>query len=217
VVVVALPSSNSYPDLFETLARPSRNVTGFSHIGPELAPTRVQILREVVPSLTAIAILHATTDAIYRKWASETENAAAAQGLRTIVLGLTSPSREELRMLVQKARRAGATGLFIVRDFITEVLREDIAQAAKEAGIAVVSEHRNFVEAGALLSYGASIPDLFRRAARYVVEILKGMNPAELPIQLPTKFELTINLKVTEALALPIPQSILLRADEVIE
>jgi ABC-type uncharacterized transport system substrate-binding protein len=140
VVSVALPSSSSYPDLFASLARPGGNVTGFSHIGPELAPKRVELLREMIPSLRSLAILYAATDPLYKAWAAETERAAQAQGLKAIMLGLTAPSTKELRSLVDAAGRAGASGLFIVRDFITEVLREDIVQMAKEARIAAISE-----------------------------------------------------------------------------
>jgi putative ABC transport system substrate-binding protein len=217
VVAVGLPSSNGYPNLFESLAHPGGNVTGFSHVGPELAPKRVQILREAVPSLASIAILYATTDSLYRDWAAETQAAVAAQGMETIMLGLTSPSRNEAHSLIERARAGGSTGLFIVRDFITEILRSDIALAAKSAGIAVVSEHRNYAQSGALLSYGARIPDLFRGAAGYVAQILKGANPADLPIQLPTSYELVINLKTANALGLTVSGTLLDRADDVIE
>jgi putative ABC transport system substrate-binding protein len=107
--------------------------------------------------------------------------------------------------------------MIIVRDFLTHVLQEDIADAANAMGMATMAEQRVFVDQGGLMSYGANLPELFRRAAAYVDEILDGDSPAEMPIQLATEFELVVNLGTAEALGLDLPRSILLRADEVIE
>ena len=111
----------------------------------------------------------------------------------------------------------GATALIVIRDFATTALKDEIARAAEEARIAVVSEHRDFAEAGALLCYGPDVFDLFRRAGGYIEKILKGEKPGNLPIQLPTKFELVVNGRTAKSLGITIPPSILIRADEVIE
>ncbi|HKH27767.1 MAG TPA: ABC transporter substrate-binding protein, partial [Sphingomicrobium sp.] len=217
IVVVALPSSNRFPDLCASVARPGGSVTGFSHLGSDLAPKRVEILKEAVPSLANIAVLHATTDPIYEEWAAETETSAKAQGLKTIRLALSSSSAEPLAALMQSGRAAGATGVIVIRDFLTETLRGEIVNAANAEHMATVAEHRSFAESGALLSYGANLPDLFRRAAAYVDQILKGARAGELPIQLPTKFELVVNVKTAHLLGLTIPPTLFARADEVIE
>jgi putative tryptophan/tyrosine transport system substrate-binding protein len=214
VVAVALPDSDH--TLFGSLARPGGRVTGFSHIGTGLAPKRVELLKEALPGLTTVAIL-TSEDVVYLKWGAETASAAQAQGLKTIMLTLTSPSAGELASLIHSNRAADAQGLIVIRDFATESLRAEIFRHAETARLATLAEHRNFAVAGALLSYGASLADLFRRAAEYVDKILKGANPGELPIQLPTKFEFVINLKTASALGLAVPPTLLARADEVIE
>ncbi len=114
-------------------------------------------------------------------------------------------------------RAEGATAALVVRDFLTTALKAEIISAAADARIAVVAEHRDFADAGALMSYGPDVFELFRRAAGYVDKILKGEKAADLPIQLPTKFELVINGRTAKALSLDLPPAILLRADEVIE
>jgi putative ABC transport system substrate-binding protein len=111
----------------------------------------------------------------------------------------------------------GGRALIVVRDFLTTTLKDETAHAAVEAGIAVVGEQAEWADAGALMTYGADIPDLFRRAADYVDRILKGAKPGELPVQLPTKFEFVLNLKTARALGIDIPPAVLLRSDRVIE
>jgi putative ABC transport system substrate-binding protein len=214
VVAVALPESDD--SLFDSLARPGRRVTGFSHIGTGLAPKRVELLKEAVPRVATVAILN-SEDLVYLKWGAETADAAHMQGLKTIMLTLNSSvSAVELSDLIRN-RAADAQGLIVIRDFITESLRADIFREAGAASLATLAEHRNFAEAGALLSYGTSLADLFRRAAEYVDKILKGANAGELPIQLPTRFELIINLKTARRLGIEFPPTLLARADEVIE
>jgi putative ABC transport system substrate-binding protein len=115
------------------------------------------------------------------------------------------------------AKDAGARGMIVVRDFLTHLLQADIARSVAAMGIASVAEQREFVYSGGLMSYGADVPELFRRAAAYVDEILNGASPAEMPIQLATEFELVINQRTADGLGIEIPRSILLRADEVIE
>ena len=217
VVAVGLPSTVIYPDLFASLHRPGGSVTGFSHFGEDLAVKRVELLKEAMPALTTVAILHNSVDPLYRAWGEKTEEAALQQGLKSFRVGLATPSTSELAAAMQSAGAAGAQGLIVVRDFLTHTLQDEIVQAANDLHMGTMAEQRIFVEAGGLMSYGASFPDLFRRAATYVDEILKGASPAEMPIQLATEFELVVNQRTAEALGITIPPSILLRADEVIE
>jgi putative ABC transport system substrate-binding protein len=217
VVAIGLPSTVLYPDLFASLQRPGGSVTGFSPFGEDLADKRVELLREVVPAMTTVAILHNSIDPLYRSWGEKTEAAARLQGLQTARLGVTSLSKPELAALMQSAHQAGAQGIIIVRDFLTHILQGDIAQAANAMGMASMAEQSVFVEQGGLMSYGANLPELFRRAATYVDEILNGASPAEMPIQLATEFELVLNQGTAQVLGLDLPRSILLRADEVIE
>ncbi len=217
VVAVGLPSTVIYPDLFTSLHRPGGSVTGFSHFGEDLAIKRVELLKEMVRTLTTVAILHNAIDPLYRTWGEKTEEAALQQGLKTVRLGLETVSSDQLARLMQSARDAGAEGLLVVRDFLTATLQDEIIRRASEQRIATMAESRRWVAAGALMSYGASFPDLFRESATYVDEILKGASPAEMPIQLATVFELAINQRTADDLGIEIPPSILVRADEVIE
>jgi putative ABC transport system substrate-binding protein len=217
MVAIGLPSTVIYPDLFASLHRPGGSLTGFSPFGEDLAAKRVELLKEVVPAMTMVAILHNAIDPLYRSWGEGTEQAARGQGLQTVRLGLTSRSQSELADLMREAKDAGAQGMIVVRDFLTHLLQADIARSVAAMGIATMAEQREFVYAGGLMSYGADVPELFRRAATYVDEILNGANPAEMPIQLATEFELVVNLQTADNLGIEIPPSILLRADEVIE
>lgn len=217
VVAVGLPSTVVYPDLFQSLHRPGGSVTGFSPFGEDLAAKRVELLKEVVPTLTTVAILHNSVDPLYRDWGEKTEEAARRQGLTTIRLGVSSPSPLDLAASMQSAQDAGAQGLIIVRDFLTHMLHGEIGRFANTMGMATMGEQRGFVESGGLMSYGANLPELFRRAAAYADAILGGAEPAEMPIQLATEFELVVNSSTARALGITIPPAILLRADEVIE
>ena len=217
VVAVGLPPVQSDPELFQSLARPGGTVTGFASFGEALSAKHIEILKEALPGLAVIGVLHSTTDPNFRTQGEQSLAAARAQGLKAVKLGITSTSAAELGAQMRALRTAGGQALLVVRDFLTDSLKDEICRAAAEAGIAVVSEPRAFAEAGALFTYGADLPDLFGRAAGYVDRILKGEKPGDLPVQLPTKFELTINLKTARALGLTIPPSILVRADEVIE
>ncbi len=216
VVAVGLPSTVVYPDLFASLQRPGGSVTGFSHFGEDLAIKRVELLRETIPGLSTVAILHNSADPLYRAWGEKTEDAAIQQGLKTVRIGLESADISDMTVALESAADRGAAGLIVVRDFMTHTLRSDIVRVANVLNMPVMSEQRVFVEAGGLMSYGASFPDLFRRAATYVDAILRGSSPSEMPIQLATEFELVVNLTTAEQLGITIPPSILLRANQLI-
>ena len=217
IVALALHPRGGQTDLFESLSRPGGTVTGLSNLGEELAGKRIDLMREVMPGITRVGILHNASEALFRRWGEETEAAARAQGLDAQRLGLLSVSVVQVERLLDEAKASGAAAVIVVRDFVTAVLLHDIARLARARGIAVIAEERRFPDAGALMSYGARSADLFRRAAMYVDKIMKGEKPADLPIEQPTRLELVVNLRTARALGITVPPSILIRADEVIE
>ncbi len=216
VVAVALPATQSEPELFSSLARPGGTVTGFSAFGEEMSAKRIAMLKEILPNLKTLGVLHNGTDPTFSAWGLQTIADARAQGLEPIRLGLTS-STDPVVDHVRKLSELGGTAMIVIRDFLTAARQNDICKAAADARIAVVGEYSDYARAGAIFSYGADIDDLFRRAAGYVDRILKGEKAGDLPIQLPTKFELSVNLKSARALDIAIPSSILVSADQVIE
>lgn len=217
VVAIALPPKSSDHELYASLARPGGRVTGFSTYGEELSAKRIELLKEALPHAKSIGVLHNATDITFSAWGDQTIADAKTQGLEPMRLVLNSPSRDEVAAQIRRLRDSGGVALIVIRDFLTASLIDDICMLAAQSGIAVVGEQSEYPRAGALISYGPDIPDLFQRAAGYVDRILKGENAGDLPIQLPAKFELVVNLKTATALGLAIPPSILIRADEVIE
>jgi putative ABC transport system substrate-binding protein len=217
VVSVALHPSGGQTDLFSSLARPGGMVTGVSNFGEELAAKRVQLLKEMMPRLKSVGVLHNTTDPVFRRWGEETESEIRVQGLAAMRVGLSTTSATAMQEAVRQARSRGVEALVVVRDFLTSSLHQQISRFSLELGLACIAEERRYPEAGALMSFGASDRDQFQRAADYVDRILKGATPAELPIEQPRRFELELNLKSARSLQLKVPQSILLRADEVID
>jgi putative ABC transport system substrate-binding protein len=145
------------------------------------------------------------------------EASARAQGLRALRLPLMQRDPVALAAGMRALRQEGAQALVVVRDFLTSSMIEDITATALAEGIAVIGDQARFAHAGALFSYGANLPDLFRRAAGYVIRILRGEKPGDLPVQLPTAIEFVVNLRTARALGLTVPHPILARADEVIE
>jgi putative ABC transport system substrate-binding protein len=217
IVSVGLHPNGGQTDLFATLARPGGSVTGVSNFGEELASKRVQLLKGVMPRLKSVGVLHNTTDPVFRRWGEESEAGIRAQGLSAQRLGLTSTAVEAMQRTLRKARADGVEALVVVRDFLTSSLHRQIAQTSLDLGLGSIAEDRRYPQAGALMSYGVSDRDQFRSAAGYVDRILKGARPDELPIEQPTRFELVLNLRSARALGLTPPQSVLLRADELIE
>jgi putative ABC transport system substrate-binding protein len=217
VVAIALPGTQIEPELFSSLARPGGTVTGFSAYGEEMSAKRLEMLKEVLPRLKTVGVLHNTVDPTFQSWGERTMNDARSQGLEPVRLGLNSASPAVVLEHVRELRQRGGTAMIVIRDFLTSALMGEICNAGAEANIAIVAEHAEFTKFGALFSYGADINDLFRRAASYVDRILKGEKAGDLPIQLPTKFELSVNLKTARILGLTMPNSLLVLADKVIE
>jgi putative tryptophan/tyrosine transport system substrate-binding protein len=217
VVAVALPAVQSDPELFASLARPGGTVTGFSVFGEEISAKRIEILKEALPGLKKLGVLHNATDPTFSAWGQQTMSDAKRLGIEPVWFGLSSKSTASVTEHFRKLSELGGTAMIVVRDFLTTALMNDICSHGIDTQIAVVGEHSEFARSGALFSYGADFADLFRRSAGYVDRILKGEKAADLPIQLPTKFEMSVNLKTARALGVELPPTILMRADEVIE
>ena len=201
--------------LVTSLARPGGNITGLSAIVGELSPKRLELIREIVPGLARIAVLADTSnDAVRRDWA-RIETAARSLGVQSQLLDLRESDALGPTFDDASARRADA--LVVVIDAITQANQQRIVDLAMKHRLPAIYSSREFVDAGGLMSYGVSYPDLYRRAATYVDKILKGTKPADLPVVQPTKFELVINLKTAKALGIEVPPTLSARADEVIE
>jgi putative tryptophan/tyrosine transport system substrate-binding protein len=201
--------------LVASLARPGGNVTGMSLMVPDLGGKRLELLKELLPRLVRVAVLWNAANPYPAIVFKETQAAGLALGVEVQSLEVRSP--DDFDSAFETARRQRPDALISVEDPLTFSHRKRIADFALAHRLPSLHGLREDVEAGGLISYGANLPDLFRRAAGYVDKILKGAKPADLPVQQPTKFELVINLKTVKALGLEIPPTVLARADEVIE
>ncbi|MBM2844103.1 MAG: transporter substrate binding protein [Anaerolineales bacterium] len=202
--------------LVPNLARPGGNITGITHIVAELTGKRLELLKEVVPTASRIAILVNPDDP---NAPSQMRNAdAAARSLRVQLHPvLTVRGAGELEGAFEAAVRSGAAAALRMVDPTVGILRVRTVELAAKHRLPVMYAFREDVQAGGLMAYGTSLPAQFRQAATFVHKILRGAKPADLPVEQPTKFELVINLKTAKALGLTIPQSLLQRADEVIQ
>jgi putative tryptophan/tyrosine transport system substrate-binding protein len=194
------------------LARPGGNITGLTQFTTELSGKRLELLKETLPRLTRVAVLAYTAAPLTDL--RTTESAAQALGMQLQRLEIQEPA--ELEHAFTTMTRARADALIVLPSQVFFALRTQITELAAQHRLPAMYEGKEFVEAGGLISYGPSVPDLFRRTATYVDKILKGAKPADLPVEQPTKFELIINLKTAEALGLTIPPTLLFQADEVI-
>jgi putative tryptophan/tyrosine transport system substrate-binding protein len=214
-IVMTVPADPVAVGLVASLARPGGNVTGLSFVGTELAGKQVELLKEAVPALTSIAVLANPLNASHAPRTKEI--AATARALTLQVYVLEASSREQIGDAFRAMVKRGSGAALVLADarFLSEA--SALARFAAEQRIPAMYGRREFTLAGGFMSYGPSFPDLFRRAAGYVDKILRGANPRDLPIEQASRFELVINLKTAKALGLTIPQSLLMRADQVIE
>src|SRR5215831_10903617 len=202
--------------LIASLARPGANVTGTSgSAGLEWVAKQLELLKETVPKIRRVAILSNPDNAYHRLAIREVNVASRSLGVQLQLLEARSPN--EFDAAFAAMAKQGAEALVVVSDAIFSSHRTRLADLAARSRLPAAYGVRESVEAGGLMSYGPSILDSYRRAATYVDQILKGTKPAELPVEQPTKYELVINMKTAKALGLTIPQSVLLRADEIIE
>jgi len=200
--------------LVASLAHPGGNVTGLSLMLSELSAKRLQLLKEAIPRLTRVAVLWNPATPWHPKVIQDLKAMALSLSIELSVVGAGTPKEIDPAFLA--VSRAHVQALYVIEDAFFDTHRTTLLKLAYKAGLPTMYGHRAFVDEGGLMSYGPSAGDLFRRSAGYVDRILKGAKPADLPIEQPTKFELVVNLKTAKALGITIPESILLRADEVI-
>jgi putative tryptophan/tyrosine transport system substrate-binding protein len=213
-IIFALGGDPVGTGLVASLARPGGNVTGLSQQSTDLAGKRVELLREVVPGLGRLATMANIGNPLAVLEMREVHAAARTLGLE---VATSEIRRAEDIAPAFDALKGRADALYVVADPLVTSNRIRINTLALGARLPTMHGQNDNVEAGGLMSYGANFPDLYRRAADYVDKILRGTKPADIPVEQPTKFDLAINLTTAKALGLKIPESFLLRADEVIE
>jgi putative ABC transport system substrate-binding protein len=213
-IVFAVASDPVGSGLVASLARPGGNVTGLSVQATDLVGKRIEFLRELVPSVRALAIMANTGYAAALREMSEVRAAARPLGLETIVLEIRTA--EDITAALETLKDQ-ADSLYVCIDPLTDSNKIRIATLALSARLPTISGFREGVEAGSLIYYGPNVPNLFRRAADLVDNILRGTKPGDIPVEQPTQFDLVINLKTARELGLTVPPTLLAITDQVIE
>jgi putative ABC transport system substrate-binding protein len=211
-------TTSSYPEkigLVKSLSRPGGNVTGLTNVGPELSGKKLELLKEIAPTISRVAVLSNPASPVEPLTVQELLTAAPAVGVEIQSVEVRSPDDFSAAFGALSSSRVHA--LLVLGNPINFRGRQLIADFALRNHLPSIYDERLFVDAGGLMSYAPSFTDSFRYAATYVDKILKGAKPADLPIEQPTTFELVINLKTAKALGLTIPPALLLRADQAIE
>jgi len=198
-----------------SLARPGGNITGLSALSPELSGKQLELLKEIIPKLSRVAVLGTSTIPGSAQMLRETEAAAGVFGVKLQYLDVQKP--KEIETAFRAASKGRADAVLVLPNALTLSQRTQVVDLAVKSRLPVMYPQSEYVEDGGLMTYGPSINDLFRRAATYVDKILKGAKPADLPVEQPTKFEFIINLKAAKQIGVTIPQSVLYRADKVIK
>jgi putative ABC transport system substrate-binding protein len=212
MTVVADPVADG---LVQSLGRPGGNVTGLTIISPELSGKRIELLKEAVPRIGRVAVLWNPSNPTHVTALRESQATAKALGLQTVPVPMQAPG--DVDGAFATIARERATALFVLDDAILFIERQRISDLALKNRLPLVSGISGYADAGALMTYGAKQTDLYHRAAIIVDRILKGAKPASLPVEQPSSFELVLNLKTAKALGLTISDSVLWRADRLIE
>jgi len=212
IVFATSPADPVAAGFVASLARPGGNATGLSMLSPDTAGKRLELLREIVPAIRRLAVMVNLGFPAAVQEGSEAHAAASALGLEVVKLEIRRPQD-----IASSFESLKADALYVTTDALFNANRIRINTFALSARLPTIYPFREHVEAGGLMSYGANIPDLFRRAAGYVDRILRGAKPADLPVEQPIKFDLIVNLSTAKALGLTVPESFLVRADGVIE
>jgi putative ABC transport system substrate-binding protein len=199
-----------------SFARPGGNITGLANLGRDLSAKRVELLKELLPKMSRLGILWDADGPGPAIAFKEYEEAAHAFKLELRSLEVRGP-KPDTEKVFQAAKAARVEALIVVRNPLISRHAKEIFELATRTRLPSMNEEGQYVDAGGLISYGASAADLYRRSAEYIVEILKGAKPGDLPVKLPSKFEIYINLKTSHQLGLVIPQHVLVQADKVIK
>jgi len=197
-----------------SLARPGGNITGLSTLSPELSGKRLELLKEIIPKLSRVAVFGTSTEPASAKTLTELELAAGALGVKLQYLDVASS--QDIETAFRAAVKGRADAVLMLPNPVHFPQRKQIAEVAIKSRLPVIYGRPEYGESGGLVTYGVSFTDLDRRAATYVDKILKGAKPADLPVEQPTKFEFVINLKTAKQIGLTIPPNVLARADKVI-
>jgi putative ABC transport system substrate-binding protein len=197
-----------------SLAKPGKNITGLTHVAPDLTGKRLELLKNVVPSLSRVAVLWNPKQP--GQSAAFKDMRIAAEALKLTVISMEATNHEEIEKVLSGPGKDQAQALLELPDPVIFFNRQLIAASAAQRKLPSMYSFSEYVDAGGLISYGTSFPALFYRAASYVDKILKGVKPADLPVEQPTKFELVINLKTAKQIGVTIPPHVLARADRVI-
>jgi putative ABC transport system substrate-binding protein len=213
-IVMAVVADPVGSGLVSNFARPGGNLTGLSSMSADLIAKRLQLLKETVPGLSRVSVLW-SRDGVLNVGSIEVLKAAALS-LSMELNFVEVQTREDIGPGIAAVSRANVQALCIIESAVFYINRATLAKLAMKARLPAIYGSRSYAEEGGLISYGVDYADRLRRAAEYVDKILKGAKPGDLPIEQPTMFELVVNLKTAKALGITIPQSILLRADEVI-
>jgi putative ABC transport system substrate-binding protein len=213
-IIMAVVSDPLGSGLVMSLAHPGGNVTGLSLMMADLSAKRLQMLKEAVPRIVRVAVLWNPDTPFHTKSVQDLKAAAPSLSIQLSVVSLRTP--EEFDGAFSTAARARAQALYVIPDAFFFSHRTTISQLAAKARLPAIYGAKGFADEGGLMSYGPNFGDVFRRSAGYVDKILKGAKPGDLPIEQPTKLEFVVNLKTAKALGITIPESILVRADEVI-
>jgi putative tryptophan/tyrosine transport system substrate-binding protein len=200
----------------ESFARPGGNITGLAHLGRDLSAKRVELLKELLPKMSRIAVLWDTDGPGPAVAFKEYEMAARAFKIELRSLVIRGPNPDFIGAF-QTAKTARLDALIVVANPLMAQHAKEVFELAAKHRLPSMTEVGRFVNAGGLISYGANLADLYRRAAEYVVEILKGTKPGDLSVKLPEKFEIFINLKTAEKIGIVMPQYLLMKADKVIK
>jgi len=197
-----------------SLAHPGGNITGLSLVGPDLSTKRLEMLKEVILGVSRVAVFWNPDDPAAKISLRETEDAAKAQAMHLQILEIREAS--DFESAFRAANKGRARALILLPAPIVATQAKQIAELALKNNLPAISPVSEFPNAGGLMSYGANLADLYRRAATYVDKILKGVKPIDLPVEQPTKFELVLNLKTAKQIGLTIPPNMLARADKII-
>jgi putative ABC transport system substrate-binding protein len=214
-IVMTISGDPISSGIVSSLARPGGNVTGMSALASDMAGKRVELLKEIVPRASRVAVLwNSNNKSKIEEW-KETQTAAKTTGLT--VISVEARAAEEIERAFGLILRERPDAMITLAESLTLAYREQIGHFALSNRLPMIAELREFAVVGGLASYGTSRPDLWRRAATYVDKIMRGAKPGDLPVEQPVRFEMVINLKTAKAISLDVAPTMLARADEVIE